>query len=891
MKRLLIGLLLILFSAHGWTQNVRLDWAVSAGNPPLQDYSFGLSVDDSGNVYTTGSYALTADLDPGPGVDEYTSMGGADIYIHKLDNDGNFVWVKSIGGTSNDIGAEIVTDTNGNVYLTGYYSEEADFDPNDEVLNLISNGSADIFVMKLDSLGNLIWATSMGGPLVDRGIGIAIDDVGNVYTTGFFEDTVDFDPGIGTHDLIAEGTVDVFVLKLDVDGNFLWANAYGGTEDDAGSEIHIDNSNNVCVTGYYHETIDFNPEGIPALHTALGLRDGFILKLDSDGNYLWSHSIGGIFNLESAQCLTSDLSENLYVVGTFSSTVDFDPGPGDSTITAGGYTDGYILKLSNDGDFIWVRTITGEEEVNVTKVILNAENEIFTVGKFSEVVDFDPSEGVYELDANGFNDDTYLLKLNASGEFSWVKHYNSNDRSIPYGLDIDDSSNIFMSGFFEGTMDFDPGPDTLELEGPLDNDDFFILKMAPCTPHETTDTIEACNSFTWINDIEYFESTSDPIFIMADTSGCDSIISLHLTILPSSSTTDNIEACDAYTWIDGIEYTEDNDEATFTLTNEFGCDSVVALNLTILSSSTGIDVQIACDSLLWTDGIMYYEDNFVATDTFVNAVGCDSVVTLNLIVNYSNTGIDELVVCDSLVWIDGVTYCEDNDAATFSLSNVSGCDSVVALNLVVNYSSSGTDEQTACDSYVWIDGIEYFEDNTSATFTLTNAVGCDSVVTLNLDIDPINIGVTNDDPTLTSLETYAEYQWLDCLDDFSEIPGATGVSFVPEDNGEYAVEVTKLECVDTSDCYVIVTAGVVENGPLSGVKIYPNPSSGFVYVDLGELLGVSIQVYAVSGELVYQAHNVEAKIYTFELDVEAGVYFVEITAAVGSERFKLLIKK
>ncbi|NOQ71811.1 MAG: T9SS type A sorting domain-containing protein [Crocinitomix sp.] len=890
MKRLLTGLLLIFLSAQGWTQNVRLDWAVSAGNPPLQDYSFSLSVDDSGNVYTTGAYALTADLDPGPGFDEYTAMGGLDIYIHKMDNNGNFVWVKSIGGTLNDIGTEIITDSLGFVYVVGYYENEADFDPNDGVLLQTANGASDIFVMKLDSLGNLIWSRSMGGGDADRGISLDMDNEGNVYATGFFQDTVDFDPGVGSFELISEGGIDVFVVKLDNDGEFIWANAYGGTANDAGLEVSIDDANNVCIVGYYRATIDFNPSGIPALHTSEGFEDGFILKLDSEGNYLWSHSIGGISNLESARSLTTDDEENLYVAGMFTQTVDFDPGPEDSLVTSGGSADGYILKLNSEGDFLWVRVITGEDDVNIFKIVLNDDNDIFATGLFSEVADFDPGEGVYELDGGLFKEDTYLLKLNALGEFAWVKHFDCDDQARTEGLDIDDSSNIFMSGFFEGTMDFDPGPDTLELEGPLDNDDFFILKMAPCTPHETTDTIEVCNSYTWINDIEYFESTTDPIFIMADTSGCDSIISLHLTILPASSTTDNIEACDSYTWIDGIEYTEDNDEAVFTLTNEFGCDSVVALNLTILSSSSGIDEQTACDSLLWTDGITYYEDNFVATDTFVNAVGCDSVVTLNLTVNYSNTGIDELVACDSLLWIDGITYYENNDEATFTLANMFGCDSVVALNLEVNYSSSGTDEQTACDSYVWIDGIEYFEDNTSATFTLTNAVGCDSVVTLNLDIDPINFGVTNDDPTLTSLETDAEYQWLDCLDDFSEIPGATTMSFVPDDNGEYAVEITKAECVDTSECYVIVTAGVVENGALNAVKIYPNPSSGLVYVDLGDLQNVSIQVYAVSGELVYQAHNVESAIYSFKLDVDAGVYFVEVLSNDGRGQFRLVVE-
>lgn len=890
MKRFSTGLVFILFTFQSWTQDVRLDWVKTAGNPPLQDNSYGLSVDDSGNVYTTGFYALTADLNTDVGVEEYTAVGGTDIFIHKVDNNGNFKWVKSIGGSLSDSGYEIVTDSEGYVYVTGVFAESADFDPNEGVYTLTaSGGSSDAFVLKLDSLGNLIWAKSFGGELTDRGNSIAVDNLGNVYVTGVFRGTADFDPGIDTFNLISEGAADIYVLKLDVDGNFLWANGYGGSGTDFGWEVMLDNFNNIYITGYYSETIDFNPDGPSALETSLGGEDGFILKLDNDGEYLWSHSIGGPSISDSGNSINIDAFNDVFIVGQFRNTVDFDPGVSDSVITAVDL-DGYILKLNSEGEFEWVCIITGENEELVNKIVLNTENEIFVTGRFSETTDFDPGEGVYELDAGMFRDDVYLLKLDASGEFIWVKQYDSNDLSGVHGLDIDDSSNIFVSGYFEGTMDFDPGADTLEITAPMDNDDFFILKMAPCTPFETTDTIEACNSYTWIDGIEYFESTTDPVFILSDTSGCDSIVSLHLTILPTSSTTDVIEACDAYTWIDGIEYTEDNDEAVFTLTNEFGCDSVVALNLTILSSSTGIDVLTACDSLLWTDGITYYEDNFTATDTLVNVVGCDSVVTLNLSVNYSNTGIDEQTACDSLVWIDGITYYEDNDEATFTLTNIAGCDSVVALNLIVNYSSSGTDEQTACESYIWIDGVEYVEDNTTATFILTNALGCDSVVTLNLDIDPIDVGVTNDDPTLTALETDAEYQWLDCINDFSEIPGATEISFVPDENGDYAIRITKAECVDTSDCYTIETAGLFRPLENNTINLYPNPSNGLVNIDLGDIQAYSIQVMSVNGVVIYSETVNLSGVFQIQLNATAGLYFVDVLTEHGNVRVKLVVE-
>ena len=152
-------------------------------------------------------------------------------------------------------------------------------------------------------------------------------------------------------------------------------------------------------------------------------------------------------------------------------------------------------------------------------------------------------------------------------------------------------------------------------------------------------------------------------------------------------------------------------------------------------SSTGVDTQTACDSLTWIDGVTYTSSNNTATYTLTNAVGCDSVVTLDLTINYSNSGIDTITACDSYTWIDGITYTSSNNTATHTLTNAAGCDSVVTLDLTINYSTTGTDLITACDSLTWIDGVTYTSSNNTATHTLTNAVSCDSVVTLDLTIN------------------------------------------------------------------------------------------------------------------------------------------------------------
>ncbi len=242
----------------------------------------------------------------------------------------------------------------------------------------------------------------------------------------------------------------------------------------------------------------------------------------------------------------------------------------------------------------------------------------------------------------------------------------------------------------------------------------------------------ACDSYTWIDGVTYTESTNEPTFTLTNAEGCDSVVTLHLTINHSNTGIDEQTACDSYTWIDGVTYTESTIEPTFTLTNAVGCDSVVTLHLTINHSNTGIDEQTACESYTWIDGITYTESTNEPTFTLTNAAGCDSVVTLHLTINHSNTGIDEQTACDSYSWIDGETYTASTNEPTVTLTNAEGCDSVVTLHLTINHSNTGVDEQTACESYSWIDGVTYTESTNEPTFTLTNAVGCDSVVTLHL---------------------------------------------------------------------------------------------------------------------------------------------------------------
>ncbi|HHZ65695.1 MAG TPA: hypothetical protein EYN51_09415, partial [Flavobacteriales bacterium] len=230
----------------------------------------------------------------------------------------------------------------------------------------------------------------------------------------------------------------------------------------------------------------------------------------------------------------------------------------------------------------------------------------------------------------------------------------------------------------------------------------------------------------------------------------------------------------------------------------------------ICSTTSSTDTQTACDSYLWLDGNTYTASNNTATDTLTNAAACDSVVTLDLTITNSTSGTDVQTACDSFLWIDGNTYTASNNTATDTLTNAAACDSVVTLDLTVLNSVTGTDTQTTCDSLVWIDGNTYTTSNSTATHTLANMAGCDSIVTLNLTINTVNSSVTQTGVLLTADEAGANYQWLNCPG-MTAITGATNQEYTATANGNYAVIVTNNGCSDTSACYTVSAVGIIEN--------------------------------------------------------------------------------
>jgi hypothetical protein len=294
-----------------------------------------------------------------------------------------------------------------------------------------------------------------------------------------------------------------------------------------------------------------------------------------------------------------------------------------------------------------------------------------------------------------------------------------------------------MSGLLLNGEAFVPG-DTLTVTG-----DIVLSTQAEPIITKTDTMATACDSFVWYG--ETLTETANYSKTFTNAEGCDSVVTLHLTVLPADYVEYAETVCDSYTWNDSV-YTYSGDYVQ-TFTNVAGCDSVVTLHLTVNNSNTGDTTAIACDNYDWYG--TSYTTSGDYTHTLTNAAGCDSVVTLHLTVNYSNTGDTTAIACDSFEWY-GTTYTTSGDY-THTLTNAAGCDSVVTLHLTVNYSNMGDTTAVACDSFEWY-GTTYASSG-DYSHTLTNAAGCDSVVTLHLTVNYSNTG----DTTAIACDSYAWY--------------------------------------------------------------------------------------------------------------------------------------
>lgn len=467
-----------LLSSNLSAQQLTLEWAKQMGGTGGNTGN-SIAIDASGNLYTTGTFSGTVDFDPSGATFNLTSNGQTDIFITKLDAQGNVLWAKQIGGDNYDEGVTVSVDVNGNILVGGSINGTLDLNPGSGTLNITTTGT-EAFLLKLDTKGEFLWAKHWGGnnsSSLNSIFTIATDNSENIITGGSFQGTNDFDPGAETFIAEASGFADAYISKLDSNGNFVWAVTFGGNainNSDQVTALDVDGSGNIVASGPFHGT-----------DATFNLQDGgnFYMKLDASGNLMWSkQTLGTETNTNS---LKLDGAENAYMVGRFAGTRDFDPGLEVFNLTSSsGYFDIFILKLDASGNFVWAKSFGGSANLGAdsgNELILDDSGNVYTIGTYVGAGDFDPGPGTFMLAPVGFVD-MFFLKLDANGNFIHAATFGSMETSFSSmvegnSLAIAADNKVYFTGSFNEVIDFDPGVGTTVLTS-KGSRDIFILKLS-----------------------------------------------------------------------------------------------------------------------------------------------------------------------------------------------------------------------------------------------------------------------------------------------------------------------------------------------------------------------------------------------------------------------------
>jgi len=442
-------------------------WGVNWGSDSLGVIGYGMGLDNEGDIYVSGQFTGTVDFDPDPmGEDIHTAVN-YDAFLSKFAPNGDFLWVHTWGGGC--AGWDLAADFLGNVYVTGYFAGDNDFDPGPAVdQHHQDEGSLyGAFLSKFDVNGNYQWVRTWGGTndiigIYDGYYSVATDGFGDIYVTGHYVQTTDFDPGPGEDWHTPVYGLDIFLTKFNSDGDFQWARTWGGLYSnmanlstvEGGFGVAVDSADNVYVAGTFGKTVDFDPDPVGVdEHTSAGSYAAFLSKFDSTGDFQWARTWDWY-----ATGIAVDGDDMIYVAGR-------EPG-------GCGFR-----KYNSNGDFIWSREWTAYAAAFNIDTDLDGNASI--VGYFTNTVDFNPDPGEVEEHTTNSMADIYISRFDPIGDFLWVRTWGGFQDDEGYAVAMDNSGVTYLTGaFISDEFDFDPGPG-VEIHSKISyyGPDTFLFKL------------------------------------------------------------------------------------------------------------------------------------------------------------------------------------------------------------------------------------------------------------------------------------------------------------------------------------------------------------------------------------------------------------------------------
>ncbi len=645
-----------LISFFSDSQDLEYVWSSVIGDSTsnLAVHPNGVFIDNHNNKFICGFFSGTHDFDPGPGVHQMsaiTNTQASTIYVVKLDSLNNFVWANSYGTTGSIWNYGFVVDSAGSVYTYGYYQGYLDYDPQNSTGYVTSEWwYYDSYMHKLDPNGHFEWIKSWGSNATDGIQKIQMDEDQNFYALGFYSDSTDVDPGPGNYMLheSTPGGNGYYIAKFDPDFNLLWAKQYESPGVIQPLQMTLDAADEITVTGRYLGVMDFDMGAGTDSDTAY-YYDMFTHVMDRSGNHKWHHSIEGP-DIEMNGACAVDSQKNRYILGSFQSTMDFNPGGVPSVIEftpqSPNYSDSYILKLDSLGNQVWTKAIQGMGN-NEAQGLKMESDQLIVFGQVDSRTDIDPNSGLIMIAPPYMvNSLVFIEKLDSNANVLWHEEFLCSSTFYINGFEIDQNNDYFIMGYLSGHVDIDPGPNVVQLTHNLSNTATYlaILGELPCSrlgSNFSSLTNATCSTpggvtasgvygappynYTWLtnppsNGPGLVTDTCGLYFVKTtDASGCVDTNSVYINGPVSGSTIDLDVNLVTSTFVQGQPATLWLDAYNSGCQQTTGIVMLVLDSLTQYDSSSVAPTNIIGDTLLWdlaygtSDSVHFMATIFVTT--------------------------------------------------------------------------------------------------------------------------------------------------------------------------------------------------------------------------------------------------------------------------------------
>jgi hypothetical protein len=902
MKQQLL-LILLFFTGFVKGQAPYYCWTnITQGAGPDDMGTSAFAKDAAGNLVAVGYFVNTVDIDPGPAYTPFTSNGGYDIFITKTDPNGQLLWAKQIGSSSNDLvynTNSVAIDAADNIYVAG---------------ELQATG----FIQKFDASGNLIRSAAYSTSSVIEGLTLAAN--GHVLVTGHFFGTNNFDLVGGTQNLTSS-SMDGFVCRYDSAFNFVWADQFTGAGACSGAYIKTDALGNCYVSGqYFNGSSDINPgAGVYTVSSAGSINKSFLLKLNASGAFVWAVNVAGSTGRTYPPVIETRAGK-LYMSGAYETAI--------FSLSSGGTApnkNAFVAQMNpSTGSVTWIKNIGGGASDYVTSpcIAVDAEASVYLATTFGGTIDADPDAGSWPLSQPTLSD-ALCLKLDSLGTFIWAGQIgNTSDEEEPFCV-LEQNGDVYIGGDFGASTDFDPSSANSNTIAASSGLHAFICKWSNCpVPQVIQDpgAASVCETdMTQFNVVANIPGVSYRWQLNTGSGYNDVISDAH----HSNETTASLLVTNVQAFMEGYLY-------RCIIENPCGFDTSSEAALSILTVPV-INVQpaaaVACEGSgaqfsigvsgagllyqwyennnpIWSGGIYHGADSSVLViDTIAAAFSgntysctvfnlCNSVFsdTVGLTVNLSSAQSIAAAICNGDSYILGTQTLTAAGNYSEVFQNMNGCDSTVNLALTVHQSYHQTMSAGICNGDVYTLGTQTLIASGNYTETFQTINGCDSVVDLALTVNSVNTAVSVMQDTLTASAAGAAYQWLDCNPGMLAIGGATNQQYVATLNGNYAVIVTENGCTDTSACTTVSAVGIETSAAYVPIRVYPNPATNEIHISTpgGKK---TITVFDPAGKKLLEVDTGATYLRLDTSEYETGFYILRNCSAAGTYQVKLIIKK